>query len=131
MTPGGFRIFFLIINRRNLMKYFFIPFLFCLSVGFVLSGSDQDIDKAYQNAKKGVYWALSNIPEKKSKIAHQLVAEDKLYSSVKLYKKVNGVKVESTGFYNSNEVTITLYKSTDSLLSEGYINSRKIIEGEK
>ena len=81
--------------------------------------------------KKGVYWALSNIPEKKSKIAHQLVAEDKLYSSVKLYKKVNGVKVESTGFYNSNEVTITLYKSTDSLLSEGYINSRKIIEGEK
>jgi hypothetical protein len=113
------------------MKYFFIPFLFCLSVGFVLSGSDQDIDKAYQNAKKGVYWALSNIPEKKSKIAHQLVAEDKLYSSVKLYKKVNGVKVESTGFYNSNEVTITLYKSTDSLLSEGYINSRKIIEGEK
>ena len=34
------------------MKCFFIPLLFCLSVGFVLSGSDQDIDKAYQNAKK-------------------------------------------------------------------------------
>ena len=57
---------------------------------------ESDIDYAYQNAKKGIYWALSNIPEKKTKLESKLIADDKLYTEVKLYKEVNGVKIEST-----------------------------------
>lgn len=82
--------------------------------------TDQDIDLAYQNAKKGIYWALSNIPFKKSTMDNDLIAEDKLYASVKLSKEINGVKVSSKGFYNTNEVEITIYKSYESLKAEGY-----------
>jgi len=55
--------------------------------------TEQDIDLAYQNAKKGIYWGLANIPGKKAKLENDLIAEDKLYSSVKVFKEVNGVKV--------------------------------------
>jgi hypothetical protein len=113
------------------MKTLSILLLVLLTFGFYFSSSDEEIDIAYHNAKKGVFWALSNIPEKKTKIIHQLVSENKLYSTVKLYKRINGVKVESTGYCNSNEVTIVLYKSVDSLLSEGYIKDKKIVEGDK
>jgi len=82
--------------------------------------TDQDIDVAYQNAKKGIYWALSNIPGKKSTMDNDLIAEDKLYASVKLSKEVQGVKVVSTGYYQTNEVAITIYKSYESLKKEGY-----------
>jgi hypothetical protein len=82
--------------------------------------TEQDIDVAYQNAKKGVYWALSNIPGKKSTMDNDLIAEDKLYASVKLSKEVNGVKVSSKGYYQTNEVEITIYKSYESLKAEGY-----------
>lgn len=113
------------------MKYIICLIIALFAFGFSPAGTDEEIDKAYTNAKKGMYWALSNIPEKKSRITHELVADNKLYSSVKLNKKVNGVKVESTGFFNSNEVTIVLYISTDSLITGGFIKDRKIIEGEK
>lgn len=82
--------------------------------------TDQDIDLAYQNAKKGIYWALSNIPGKKATMDNDLIGEDKLYASVKLSKEVNGVKVSSKGYYQTNEVEITIYKSYESLKSEGY-----------
>ncbi len=85
------------------------------------SKMEDDINTAYQNAKKGIYWALTNIPEKKSKLDEDLIADDKLYSSVKLDKAVDGVKIESTGFNSSNEVKITIFKSNESLLKEGYI----------
>lgn len=94
---------------------------------FVLFGqskTEKDIDIAYQNAKKGVYWALSNIPEKKSKLNEDLIANDILYSSVKLYKEVNGIKVESVGYYKSDEVTINIYKSNDNLIKEGYLKKK-------
>jgi len=94
-----------------------------LSLQFVLtaqSKTDNDIDIAYQNAKKGIYWALSNIPLKKSTNDNDLIAEDKLYASVKLSKEINGVKVSSKGFYNTNEVEITIYRSYESLKAEGY-----------
>lgn len=81
---------------------------------------EADVGIAFQNAKKGVYWALSNIPIKKSRIENDLIAEDRLYASVRLEKEVNGVKVVSKGFYQTNEVEITIYKSYDSLKSEGY-----------
>ena len=81
---------------------------------------ESDIDITFQNAKKGIYWALSNIPIKKSRIENDLIAEDRLYASVRLDKEVNGVKVVSKGFYQTNEVEITIYKSYDSLKAEGY-----------
>jgi hypothetical protein len=82
--------------------------------------TDGDIDLAYQNAKKGIYWALSNIPGKKETLDNDLIAEDKLYASVKISKEVNGVKVSSKGYYQTNQVEIIIYKSYESLKSEGY-----------
>jgi hypothetical protein len=81
---------------------------------------ENNVEIAYQNAKKGIYWAISNIPEKKSKLENDLIAEDRLYSSVRLDKEINGVKVVSRGFYNTIEVKIIIYKSYNSLKSEGY-----------
>ena len=45
-------------------------FTFVLIIGFsslckAQAKNEEDIDAAYQNAKKGVYWVLQNIPEKK------------------------------------------------------------------
>jgi hypothetical protein len=82
--------------------------------------TDGDIELAYQNAKKGIYWALSNIPGKKANLDNELIAEDKLYASVKLSKEINGVKVVSRGYFQTNQVEITVYKSYESLKSEGY-----------
>ena len=84
------------------------------------SKTENDIDLAYQNAKKGVYWALSNIPVKKSTVDNDLIGENELYASVKLSKEINGVKVVSKGYYNTNEVEIKIYKSYESLKTEGY-----------
>ncbi|MCW9095292.1 MAG: hypothetical protein OQJ74_05565 [Ignavibacteriaceae bacterium] len=104
------------------MKSALILSLFLFLPGSLLAQAktEQDIDVAYQNAKKGIYWALSNIPGKKSTIDNDLIAEDKLYASVKLSKEVNGVKVSSKGYYQTNEVEITIYKSYESLKAEGY-----------
>ena len=82
--------------------------------------TEQDIDVAYQNAKKGIYWALSNIPGKKSSLDNDLIGEDKLYASVKLSKEVQGVKVSSKGYYQTIDVEITIYRSYESLKAEGY-----------
>ena len=89
---------------------------------------DDDISPAFLNAKKGIYWALSNIPGKKTKIENDLVANDKLYSSVKLQKEIGGVKIESTGYGETISITIIIYRSYDSLKKDGYI--KKIEEPE-
>lgn len=85
--------------------------------------TEEDIEIAYQNAKKGIYWVLENIPERK-KLENDLIAEDKLYASVKLEKEVNGIKIESIGYYKSNSVEIKIYKSNDNLLKEGYLKKK-------
>jgi hypothetical protein len=82
---------------------------------------ENDIESALVNAKKGVYWALSNIPAKKSKTEHSLISEDKLVAKVKVLKEINGLRIESTGYYQTNEVTVVLYRSGDSLIKDGYI----------
>ena len=87
---------------------------------FAQSKTEDDMNVAYQNAKKGIYWALENIPEKKASLDNDLIAEDKLYASVKISKEVQGVKVSSKGYNNTNEVEITIYKSYESLKAEGY-----------
>ncbi len=110
------------------MKYLF--FIILLFSGIISSQTkiDNEIDTAFQNAKKGIYWALSNIPEEKKRLNNDLIADDKLYCKVKLEKKVNGVKVESTGYFNTNEVTIIVYKSYNSLVEEGFIKSQETIK---
>ena len=107
------------------MKYLTL-FLFIISACVTAqTKTDEEINSAFQNAKKGIYWALANIPEKKSRIKNDLIYEDKLYCKVKLDKKINGVKIVSTGFFNSNQVTIMIYKSIDSLKAEGFIKLNK------
>jgi hypothetical protein len=100
-------------------------FTFAIIIGFCYcvdgqTKTEEDIDVAYQNAKKGIYWTLENIPKKK-RLNNDLIADDKLYASVKLEKEVNGIKLESTGYYLSNSVIIKIYKSYDSLVKEGYL----------
>ncbi|MBK7230046.1 MAG: hypothetical protein IPH97_14520 [Ignavibacteriales bacterium] len=101
---------------------FIISILFLFSnISFPQEQIETNIESAVQNAKKGVYWALSNIPVKKAKIEKSIVNEDKLLARVKVAKELNGVRVESTGYYQTNEVTIVLYRSRDSLVRDGYI----------
>lgn len=102
--------------------------LFILTLTVLLSTTglsqekiESDIDYAYQNAKKGIYWALSNIPHKKSKMENDLIADDRLYAHIKLTKEVNGIKIVSTGHYQTNQVTISIYRSNDSLKENGYL----------
>ena len=105
------------------MKTLFVLALAALlsTTGFSQEKMESDIDYAYQNAMKGVYWALSNIPQKKSKLDSDLIANDRLYAHVKLTKEVNGVKIVSTGHYQTNKVTISIYRSNDSLKENGYL----------
>jgi hypothetical protein len=112
------------------MKFFLLITLSTLLTSLVSAQSkiEDDISPAIMNAKKGIYWALSNIPGKKAKIENDLISSDKLYASVKLQKEVGGVKIESTGFSESISVTIIVYKSYDSLKKEGYI--KKIEESD-
>ena len=95
--------------------------LFFICMSNAQTEIDDDISPAFLNAKKGIYWTLSNIPGKKYKIENDLIANDKLYSSVKLQKEIGGVKIESTGFGESISVTITVYRSYDNLKKDGYI----------
>ncbi|GAB4293719.1 MAG: hypothetical protein Kow0098_14790 [Ignavibacteriaceae bacterium] len=84
------------------------------------SSIEEDLNHTFQNAKKGIYWALSNIPENKSKTDNQLIADDKLVADVKLYKEINGIRIESTGYYNTHVVKIIFYRSEESLAADGY-----------
>lgn len=90
---------------------------------FILSQSkiEDDIEAALVNAKKGVYWALSNLQGKKAKFEKSLIADDKLIAKVKVSKELNGIKIESTGFSQTNELAVLLYRSADSLIKDGYI----------
>ncbi len=108
-------------------KILLLIFIFVTQIASLRSqpAMEKDIDQAYQFAKKGIYWALTNIPESKSKISNDLISDNKLYAKVKLNKLVDGIKIESTGFSNSNEVSIKVYKSNDSLIEEGYLEKNK------
>ena len=106
---------------------FLILFLIITSGSFAQQKLEEDIEVAFQNAKKGIYYALSNIPPKKARLDGNLILNDILVANVKLSKEVNGVKVESTGYYHSNEVKIVIYKSNDSLIKDGYVTAPPII----
>jgi len=91
----------------------------CISYHFMLK--EDDVESAYQNAKKGVLWGLANIKNKKSKLDNKLVSNDKLTAEVKVEKVVNGVRVIATGYSETTDVTITTYRSFETLVNEGYI----------
>lgn len=95
----------------------FIPFF----ISSAQTTLEDDLQVLFQNAKKGLYWGLENIPVKKNNIENDLIADNKLFATVKLSKEINGVKVKSTGYYNSAEFTIIIYRSYESLEREGYI----------
>jgi len=105
---------------KKLIVFSLLIIIFGIVSSFAQSKTEDDINLAYQNAKKGIYWALENIPAKKASLDNDLIAEDKLYASVKLSKEINGLKVTSKGFYQTNTVEITIFKSFESLKSEGY-----------
>jgi hypothetical protein len=97
-----------------------------IPITFSQTKLEEDIDAALVNAKKGVYWALSNLQGKKAKIDKLLIADDKLIAKVKVSKELNGIKIESTGYNQTNELTIVLYKSADSLIKDGYIKKGEL-----
>ncbi|MEJ5261812.1 MAG: hypothetical protein WHT45_03965 [Ignavibacterium sp.] len=107
------------------MKYFltllFSLFIIISTSAIAQSKVDTDIESALINARKGIFWGLMNIPVKKARLEKSLINEDKLIARVKISKELNGVKIESTGYNNTNEVTIVLYRSADSLIKDGYI----------
>ncbi len=111
--------------KSLLIFLFFIP-----SLLLAQQEMEKNLDAAYQNAKKGIYWALANIPESKSRLESDLIADEKLYSSVKLEKEFNGIKIESKGYYNGIEISITIYRSTDGLIKDGYIKNTEKEKGE-
>jgi len=113
-------------NGGWFMKIYLFLIILVFS-GLVKAQADleSDIDMTIQNAKKGIYWALNNIPEKKSKLDNDLIAENKLFASVKLSKEINGIKIEATGFNNSYAVTIKLFRSNESLIKDGFIKTKE------
>ena len=110
------------------MKKVLFIFLFTVAAGniFAQAASDSVITKAYQNARRGVYWALANIPDRKLRFSHDLITGDNLTATVKLEVEINGIKIMSTGYENSAEVSITLYKSVENLRKEGYLKNKSV-----
>ena len=81
---------------------------------------DDNVKHAYNNAMKGIYFALENIPESKSSLNSDLIEDDSLLAEIKLSKEVNGVKIESKGIYKTYSVEIIVYRSYDSLEKDGF-----------
>ena len=106
---------------KFLLAFFLIPFLIQAQDSTEADNYEVKIEKAYKNAMKGVYWALDNIPDSKSKISNDLISEDKLTAKVSLEKEVNGVRIDAKGFYNSYEIEIKIYRSNDSLRRDGHL----------
>jgi len=95
-----------------------VPFLF---ISFNQQMEDE-LSLAFQHAKKGVYWGLSNLGGKKARSENKLISQDKLIAKIKVSKEVNGAIIESTGYNASSEVTIVVHRSYDSLLKDGYLD---------
>lgn len=105
---------------KKILCLIFLTALFNLP-SFAQSKTEMDIDSLLINTKKGIYWGLMNIPIKKARVDKSLIQNDRLIARIKVIKELNGVKVESTGYHNTNEMTIVLYRSAESLIKDGYI----------
>lgn len=99
-----------------------IYFLFLFFLTFPQQGNtEQIIIPAFNNAKKGIYWGLSQSSLKQNLIKNNLIDNDKLISEIRVEKAVNGLHIESKGYYEGCEVTVSIYKSNDNLIKEGYL----------
>ncbi len=107
---------------------FYVLFPFCLTAQTEM---ERNLDGAYQNAKKGICWALTNIPDSKSRLKSDLISDEKLYSSVSLEKEYNGIRIESRGYFDSIEVLIIIYRSNEGLIQEGYLKKPAEVETPK
>jgi SMC interacting uncharacterized protein involved in chromosome segregation len=83
---------------------------------------EEELSIAFNYAKKGVYYGLSNLKGLKTKLEDKLVENNKLQSMVKVSKEINGVRIESTGYYESTTLTVILYRSYDGLIKDGYLS---------
>lgn len=100
-------------------KYFFYLFFVIFSTSLIglsqqkekINQFDENVSNANKNAMKGIYWALENIPVKKDNLTKDLITEDKNICTVKITKEFGGIKIISTGYFNSTIVEITTYKS--------------------
>lgn len=88
---------------------------------FPQQSMEDELNSAFINARKGLYWALSNIDTGKNRISKELISENKLIAQVKLIREIDGVRIEAKGFDNSSEVTVKLYRSDSFLEKEGYL----------
>ncbi len=103
------------------MKFFILLFLPTLL--FAQSHSmDENLEKAFTNAKSGIYWALENIPERKKTLDKKLVNENKLIAEVKLTLEIGGLKIKSVGHHESYKVETVLYRSYENLIKEEFID---------
>lgn len=109
---------------KNILFAFLL--LIPLSNSLAQQQSDSLVARAFQNAEKGIFWMLSNIPENKTRFGHDLISEDRLISTVRLDVEINGVKIESRGFENTTEVSIKIYRSVNNLMKEGYLKNKKL-----
>ena len=109
---------------------FFFTLLIFLSAVKAQSSTKEEIEFAFTNAQKGIYYSLDNIPINKTRLNEELIEKNKLVAKIKLSKEINGIKVESTGYYLSDEVSIKIYKSYNSLVKEGYIKDAEIYKRE-
>ncbi len=105
-------------KKQFLLTLLFIPFF--LTVAQETKSFDEDMNHAYTNAKKGIYFALSNIPETRKSYKQDLIEGDKLLASINLSKETNGVKVVSLGYFKTYTVEIVIYRSFDSLKKDGF-----------
>lgn len=110
------------------MKSYLLIFTFLIFMHSIFSQVkiENDIESALVNSKKGVYWALANIPLKKARLDQSIINEDKLLAKVKIEKEINGIRIESTGYNETNEVTVVIYRSKDSLIKDGFIKKNDI-----
>lgn len=92
-----------------LISFFTIGSVYCQQ------NFNQKIENAFNNAQRGINWALENIPDSKASLNKDLIIDDTLIAKIKLSKEVEGIKVESTGWFNTYEVTIKIYRSHKSL----------------
>ena len=111
-------------NKFSFIVLFFLCFTFLPGSKTCAQSAPrfEDVDSAYQNAKKGILWGLSNIKAKKSRAENRLIANNTIIAQVKISKEINGVCIVSTGYLGSTEVSVTACRTLAELVQEGYLD---------
>lgn len=97
--------------KKQILLYSLISLMIMTFSNLFAGSPEEDIEIAYRNAMKGVYWAFENVPVKKETLSKDLIVDNKNICSVKISIEVKGFKVTATGYYNSSSVEVTTYKS--------------------